>query len=94
MHITIPPELESALNEYGRSSGKPPEVVAIDALRERFGAQSDARHEHGESLADFLRGHVGVLHSGELVEGGAGISEHCGERFSALLAKARNQSRS
>ena len=36
MVITLEPELEAALNEQARSKGVPPEVLALNALRERF----------------------------------------------------------
>jgi hypothetical protein len=36
MVITLGPELEAALNEQARRQGVAPEVVALNALRERF----------------------------------------------------------
>jgi len=36
MVITRPPELETALNELARRRGVAPEVLALDALRERL----------------------------------------------------------
>jgi hypothetical protein len=36
MVITLSPELEAALNEVARRQGIAPEVLALDALRERF----------------------------------------------------------
>jgi len=40
MVITLPPRLEAALSEQARRRGVAPEVVALDALRERFLAGS------------------------------------------------------
>ena len=36
MRITLDPELGAALNEMARRRGVPPEVLAVEALRERF----------------------------------------------------------
>ena len=36
MVITLPPELEEALNEQARRQGVTPEALALNALRERF----------------------------------------------------------
>jgi hypothetical protein len=36
MVITLGPDLEAALNELARRKGVDPEVLALDALRERF----------------------------------------------------------
>jgi hypothetical protein len=36
MVITIDPELEAALNERARRQGVAPDVLALNALRERF----------------------------------------------------------
>lgn len=36
MVITLGPELEAALNEQARRQGVTPEVLALNALRERF----------------------------------------------------------
>jgi hypothetical protein len=36
MVLTLDPELEAALNALGRREGVSPEVLALNALRERF----------------------------------------------------------
>jgi hypothetical protein len=36
MVITLGPELEKALNDLARRRGVPPEVLALEALRDRF----------------------------------------------------------
>ncbi len=36
MVITLPPQLEAVLSEQARRRGVTPEVLALDALRERF----------------------------------------------------------
>jgi hypothetical protein len=36
MVITLPPQLEAVLSEQARRRGVDPEILALDALRERF----------------------------------------------------------
>jgi hypothetical protein len=67
-------------------------------LRERFppSGSPDGDEENGEtrrSLADLLKGYVGVLHSSEHVPGGAAMSEDTGKKFAAGLLKKRNAGR-
>lgn len=50
-----------------------------------------AQTEEPTSLADFLHGHVGVLHSSEYVLGGARLSEDSGRKFAAGLAAQHQQ---
>jgi hypothetical protein len=42
MVITLGPELEAALKEQARRQGVAPEIVAVEALRERFLAPAAA----------------------------------------------------
>ncbi len=51
----------------------------------------DALPEAQGTLADFLRGHIGVLHSGEHVPGGDRMSEDSGKKFAEGLLKQRQQ---
>ena len=41
------------------------------------------------TLADFLQGHIGILHSSEYVPGGARMSVDSGKTFAAGLLKQR-----
>ena len=43
------------------------------------------------TLADFLHGHIGVLHSSEYMPGGARMSVDSGKKFAAGLLKKRQQ---
>lgn len=58
--------------------------------------QSDeaGQTEAPETLADFLHGHVGVLHSSEYVPGGAELSEDSGRKFATWLAAEHQQNKS
>ena len=48
MVITLGPELEAALSELSRRQGVPPEVLAIEALRDRFLAPAPADESRDE----------------------------------------------
>ena len=65
-----------------RRQGTTPEMLALDSLRERFVAPTSQEipAERQETLADFLSGYIGVLHSGEHVPGGARMSEERGKK--------------
>ena len=95
MIITRTPDIEQALAAEARKLGLAPEKLALDSLRERFlSPESDMppATEH-TTLADFLREHLGVLHSSEHVPGGARLSENTGQKFAAGLAAQRQQKR-
>jgi len=95
--IAVTPELEQALEEQARLQGTTPELLALDSLRRQFlpGAAGTTPNEaasephKGETMADFLAGYVGVLHSSEHVPGGARMSEAAGAKFAAGLEEKR-----
>jgi hypothetical protein len=95
MIITLTPDIEQALAAEARKLGLTPEQLALDSLRERFlSPESDlSTAAEQATLADFLRGHLGVLHSSEHVPGGARLSENSGRKFAAGLAAQRQQKR-
>ena len=43
------------------------------------------------TLADFLQGHIGILHSSEYIPGGARMSEDSGKKFAQGMLKKRHQ---
>ena len=43
------------------------------------------------SLADFLQGHIGILHSSEYILGGARMSEDSSKKFAESLLKQHQQ---
>ncbi len=82
--ITLPPEIDGPLREEAQRRGTSPELLALDALRDRFVPPvppcPDQRPE--TTLADFLNGYVGI------VEGTTeALSERCGERFAEGIAE-------
>jgi hypothetical protein len=87
MIITLTPDIEQALAAEARKLGLTPEQLALDSLRERFLSSESEPSPTAEpaTLADFLGGHVGVLHSSEYVPGGARLSEDSGRKFAAGL---------
>ena len=50
--------------------------------------------EEPATLADFLQGYVGVLHSSEYVSGGARLSEDSGRKFAEGLVDQHRQKKS
>jgi hypothetical protein len=95
MIITLTPDIEQALVVEARKLGRTPEQLALDSLRERFLSPESDRlpAETQATLADFLRGHLGVLHSSEHVPGGARLSVNSGQKFAAGLAAQHQQKR-
>ena len=43
------------------------------------------------TLADFLQGHIGILHSSEYIPGGARMSEDSGKKFAKGLLEQHQQ---
>ncbi len=95
MIITLTPDIEQALAAEARKLGLTPEQLALESLRERFLSPESDMSPAGEeaTLADFLRGHLGVLHSSEHVPGGARLSEDTGRKFATGLITQRQQKR-
>lgn len=99
MKITVPPEIERALTTQARKCGTTAELVALDSLRERFvrgrvKRRRDEEEGNGrKTLADFLKGYVGVLHSSECAAGGAQMSEQLGKKFTQALIEKRRKGR-
>lgn len=95
MIIVLPSELEQALTVVAQKQGRTPEQLALDSLRDYFLAPETDLTSTGvpPTLADFLDGYLGVLHSGESVPGGARLSENSGQKYAAALAAQRDQER-
>ena len=95
MTIRLTAEIETALAEAARLQGTTPELLALDCLRQRFvpAAATNCTPNAQGTLADFLAGHLGVLASGEVVPGGARMSEDTGGKFAAGLIQKRAQGR-
>jgi len=95
MNIELTPDIESALTEQARKMGTTPETLALDSLRERFvqATPNENTVERQETLADFLSGYIGILHSGEYIPGGARMSEGSGKKFAAGMVERRQQGR-
>ena len=96
MEITLPPDIEQILAEEARKRGTTAELLALASLRERFAPQpaEEASTDGYGTLAEFLSGQIGVLHSSEHVPGGARLSEDSGRKFAAGLVVQRQQKRS
>lgn len=94
MVIKLTPDIEQALAEEARKLGTTPEQLALDSLRERFvGQEPPSPTKEPETLAQFLRGYIGILHSSEHVPGGARMSEASGKKFTAGQVAQRQKPR-
>lgn len=105
MEITLTPEIEAGLVQRARQLGVSPQDLALQSLRRQFAAspiekaeeaREDAVRGSGEgsqTLADFLSDAIGSLDSGELIQGGAGMSESVDEVFMRGLLEKRAQGR-
>ena len=98
MNIAVPPDLERVLAARAQQIGTTPERLALDSLRERFQPSESADGDEGNgktqrTLADLLKGYIGVLHSSEHVAGGAAMSEDAAKKFADGLLKKRNAGR-
>jgi len=93
MVIRIPPDIEQALVEWARRQGTTPELIAVNCLRERFmpAVGHESQTEGTKTLAEFLSGHIGILHSSEHVAGGARMSEDGGKQFTAGMVSKRQR---
>jgi hypothetical protein len=94
MTITLTPDIEKALASEANRKGTTPETLALDCLRSRFLAESvdDSTPPKG-SLAEFLADRIGVIDSGQIVDGGARMSEKTGRDFAEGLLKKKQQGR-
>jgi hypothetical protein len=65
MTITLTPDIESALAQYAQKTGTTPELLALEVLEERLSVSREEMGEstgtNGQTLFDFLSGHLGVL---------------------------------
>lgn len=95
MNITLTPDIERALREEASRLGTTPQALALDSLRDRFVIPQPAEQAAvpGETLADFLAGHIGVFDSSEHIPGGARMSEDTGRQFTDILVERRKQGR-
>jgi hypothetical protein len=91
--IKLTPDIADSLIEYSRRQGTTPELLVLEALRKLFAPPAPAAPADNQyrTLADFLDGYVGVVDSGELVPGGARMSEECGEKFAAGMVEKRER---
>ncbi len=96
MVITLTSELEQALNELAKKQGMTIESLALKTLQEHLPIQNtrsaqeiSRKNQNAQTLADSLAGYVGVIDSGEIIEGGAQMSKNTGNKFADILLEKR-----
>ena len=95
MTIQLGPDLEQALADAARRLGTTPDLLANECLRERFvhPVGQPGEGDTAKNLAEYLADHIGVLHSGENVPGGARMPEDTGKKFTSILIEQRERGR-
>lgn len=91
--ITLTPDLEQIIAECAEKQGTTPELVALDTLRQHWLPAQDANRQGAATLADLLGDSIGCLDSGDLVPGGARMSENIREKFSQGMVEKRGRGR-
>jgi hypothetical protein len=93
MTITLTPDIERVLAEEAQKLGITPGQIVLGSLQERFvpPKADTVPTKRPKTLADFLRGHIGVLHSSEYVLGRSCLSLDCGHKFTDGLDARRPQ---
>lgn len=84
--IVLPPELEKTITVRALRNGTTPELLVLATLHQEFDSEPVDDIQKG-SLADFLGDFLGCLDSGEIVPGGAPMSENMGEQFAEGMAE-------
>ncbi|HLM67812.1 MAG TPA: hypothetical protein VK358_09805 [Longimicrobium sp.] len=96
MTIVVTPAVHEELARRAREQGTTPDLLADVYLRERLSVTEKGKapaEGAPRTLAERLKGYVGVLHSSEHVPGGAQMSERTGEKFANILRQRREQGR-
>jgi sulfur carrier protein ThiS len=97
MTIVLTPAVEWELVRRAREQGTTPDLLADVYLRERLAVAENGKAASADdaprTLAERLKGYVGVLHSSEHVPGGAQMSERTGDKFTKILQQRREQGR-
>jgi hypothetical protein len=86
MTIELTAELEQMLDDVARRQGTTSESLVLMAVRNIISAAGqESPKAPARSLADRLAPHIGVLDSGELIPGGARLSERRKEYAEMLM---------
>ena len=78
--IVLPLDLAQTITERAQRNGTTPELLVLETLHQEFGTEVAPSANEG-TLADFLGDYIGCLDSGEVIPGGARMSENISERF-------------
>lgn len=93
MTLDFTPEVRRKLDEKARLQGTTPESLVLAAVQKLLStAEQELESTPARSLADRLAPHLGVLDSGELIPGGARLSERRKE-YAELLMRDHLQGR-
>lgn len=86
MTLDFTPEVWRKLDERARLQGTTPESLVLVAVQQLLSVpEPEPESMPARSLADRLAPHIGVLDSGELIPGGARLSERRKEYAEMLM---------
>lgn len=93
MNITLTPDIEQILVEMAKKQEATVESIVLKTLRECLFHKEGKEGKLSErnNLGDMLKGYVGTIDSGEVVQGGAQMSANTGKRFADILADKQQQ---
>ncbi|MCW3096757.1 MAG: hypothetical protein JWL77_2375 [Chthonomonadaceae bacterium] len=81
--LKLPPEIETVLREEAKRQGTTPELLAQEALCDRFAA---APVPPGQSAYETLKPFIGKFHSGN-----SNLSQNTGEQFAEIVAEKHSK---
>lgn len=93
LQITLSPEIAAIVTQEAARQGKPVDVIANDAIRQRYAAeprkvQDSGGDTAGRTLADRLAKHIGVIDTG-----GADLSVDTSQKYSDAIYEAHQRKR-
>jgi hypothetical protein len=93
IRITLPSDLEQAIERRAQECGTPPERFVVDDLRLRYLPEtSPSEHSlHPGTLADYLGDFVGSVDSHDVFPEGSPLSDRAGEEFANMMLEKHRQ---
>ncbi len=86
-HLNDAIKIKVVLQHIAHQQGTTADLLAIDSLTKLFMTLAGSPTREGETMTDFLGDFIGCIDSGEIVPGGANMSEFNGRKFGEILKK-------
>lgn len=92
--IELPPDLEEAVSREAEQKGTTVELLALDALKQRFQEPTTpVALPHGVTLVEALSDYIGAANTKNIFPEGSTLSENTGRKFAVLMKEKRKQGR-